>query len=91
MQYRRVVLPALALISGQNAAAQRAEGRTVGLRTGAMLALGAVLLGAATAWTREPAASVAPASSGQPVVTDTIAPVRDPAPAWRSAGGCGAP
>lgn len=86
---------ALALLLGAAlavfAAAQRAEGRTVGLRTGAMLALGAVLLGAATAWTREPAASVAPASSGQPVVTDTIAPVRDPAPAWRSAGGCGAP
>ena len=82
------------LLAGALAAfvvAQRAEGRTVGRRGMATLALGALLAGAPTA-----AAGSAGADKARPAVipaaaSDSVPPVRDPAPEWRSAGGCGAP
>jgi hypothetical protein len=70
--------------------AQRAEGRAVGRRGVAMLALGALVAGAPLAAAGTAVRVEVPA--GRPAaVADTIPPVHDPAPGWRSAGGCGAP
>ena len=71
--------------------AQRIEGQAVGRRGVAMLAFGALLAGVPMA-----AAGSAGRDEGDPAerpaaVADTIPPVHDPAPGWRSAGGCGAP
>lgn len=70
--------------------AQRVEGRAVGRRGVAMLALGALLAGAPLAAAGD-AVRVGVPAEHPGAVADSIPPVHDPAPGWRSAGGCGAP